>query len=371
VPDRTLAMNSRPRQQRGVPKKVVMFGPDSANKGGIATVIQCYLDVWDYSRYDLRHIATFVSGPKLLKILVALKASIQCLHLLVFWRPDIVHIHFASRASFYRKSLFVVLAKAFQKKIVLHCHAPDFHVFYKDRGKLGQEFIRFILSSADVMLVVSERWRRYFADLSLNIPIIVLYNPVVCPLEVHRANNSNPVVLFLGRLGKRKGTYDILRAIPHVLETCPKAEFWFGGDGDVEQVKTIISEEPWSDHVRLLGWVRGEKKEETLLQASMLLLPSYHEGMPIAILEAMAYGLPIVSTPVGGIPDAVVDGEIGFLVQPGDVDAIAQKIILLLRTPELRNNMGVKARERAIKKFELSSVLEQLFAVYGSLVLGR
>jgi glycosyltransferase involved in cell wall biosynthesis len=93
--------------------------------------------------------------------------------------------------------------------------------------------------------------------------------------------------------------------------------------------------------------------------------------MPIAILEAMAYGLPIVSTPVGGIPDAVVDGEIGFLVQPGDVDAIAQKIILLLRTPELRNNMGVKARERAIKKFELSSVLEQLFAVYGSLVLGR
>jgi glycosyltransferase involved in cell wall biosynthesis len=361
-------MNSPFRQKKNAIAKVLMLGPAPANKGGIATGVQSYLDAWDYSRYDLRHIATFVGGAKLLKLLVALKALIQCIHLMIFWRPDIAHIHFASRASFYRKSFFVVLAKAFQKKIILHCHAPDFHVFYQDRGKLGQEFIRFILSSADVILVVSETWRRYFAGLSLNVPIRVLYNPVVCPVEVHHANNANPVVLFLGRLGKRKGTYDILQAIPYVLETCPKTEFWFGGDGDVEQVRTILSKNAWSKHVRLLGWVRGKKKEETLLQASIFLLPSYHEGMPIAILEAMAYGLPIISTPVGGIPEAVVDGEVGFLVQPGDIQAIAQKTILLLRTPELRNSMGARARERAIKKFELSAVIEQLFAVYGSLL---
>jgi glycosyltransferase involved in cell wall biosynthesis len=361
-------MDIRPRQQTGIPAKVLMLGPALANKGGIAAVVQSYLNAWDCSRYDLHYITSFVSGSKLLKFLVAFRALSQFIHVVIFWRPDIVHIHFASGASFYRKSFFVIFARVFQKKIVLHCHAPDFHVFYKDRGRLGQEFIRFILSSADVMLVVSEQWRRYFAGLSLNVPIRVLYNPVVCPVEVHHANNANPVVLFLGRLGKRKGTYDILRAIPYILETCPKAEFWFGGDGDVEQVSTILSKEPWGKHVRLLGWVRGKKKEETLLQASMLLLPSYHEGMPIAILEAMAYGLPIVSTPVGGISEAVVDGQVGFLVQPGDVEAIAQKTILLLKSFELRHNMGAKAREHAIKKFEISSVVEQLFAIYGSLI---
>ena len=368
MPDRTLAMDSRSKKKTGFPTKVLMFGPDPVNRGGIATVLQYYLDAWDYSRYDLRRITTFISGPKLLKLLAAIKALIQCIPVVIFWRPDIVHIHFSSRASFYRKSLFVVLAKVFHKKIILHCHAPDFHVFYEDRGKRGQKFIRFILSSADVVLVVSERWRRYFANLSPNVPVIVLYNPVVCPAQVTRSNNAGPVVLSMGRLGKRKGTYDILKAIPYVLESCPQAEFWFGGDGDIEQVRKTILKKPWGKHVRLLGWVRGEKKEETLSQASLFLLPSYHEGMPVAILEAMAYGLPIISTPVGGIPEAVKDGEVGFLVQPGDVEDIAQKITLLLRTPELRNRMGAKARSLTIKKFEISSILDQLFAVYGSLV---
>jgi len=361
-------MNIHSKQQANTPPKVLMLGPALANRGGIATVVQSYLDAWDYSRYNVRHIASFVNGPKLLKLLVAIKASIQCLHILLFWRPDIVHIHFAWRASFYRKSFFVMLAKAFRTTIILHCHAPDFRVFYEDRGKLVKQVIRFIVRSADVMLVLSEQWRRYFAHLSLHVPIIVLHNPVVCPDEVHRSNNARPVILSMGRLGKRKGTYDILQAIPHVLETYPKAEFWFGGDGDVEQIRTILSKKPWGKHVRLLGWVRGKEKEQRLLQASMFLLPSYYEGMPVAILEAMAYALPIISTPVGGIPDAVVDGEVGFLVRPGDVKAMAQKITLLLRTPGLRNSMGAKARERANKKFEISSVLEQLFTVYGSLL---
>ena len=362
-------MNTRSRQQANALAKVVMLGPALANKGGIAAVVQSYLDAWDYSRYKMRHIATFSNGPKLLKLLIALKASTQCLYVLLFWRPDIVHIHFAWKASFYRKSFFVMLAKVFRKKTILHCHVPDFHVFYESKGKLVKKFIRCILSSADVMLVLSEQWRRYFADLSLNISIRVLYNPVVCPGKVHRSNNARPVILSMGRLGKRKGTYDILKAIPHVLETYPNAEFWLGGDGDVKQVRKILSRELWGGNVRLLEWVRGKKKEEALLQANIFLLPSYHEGMPIAILEAMAYALPIISTPVGGIPEAVVDGEDGFLVRPGDVEAITNKIISLLKTPELRHSMGANARERAIKKFEISSVLEQLFAVYGSLLL--
>ena len=361
-------MNIHIRHQANTRAKVLMLGPALTNRGGIATVVQSYLDAWDYSRYNVRHIASFVNGTKLLKLLVAIKASIQCLHILFFWRPDIVHVHFSWKASFYRKSFFVMLAKAFRKKVILHCHAPDFRVFYEDRSKLAKQVIRFILRSTDMMLVLSEQWRRYFADLSLHVPLVVLYNPVACPVEVHRSNNDSAVVLSMGRLGKRKGTYDILQAIPHVLETYPKAEFWFGGDGDVEQIRTILSKNPWGKRVRLLGWVQGKEKEQTLLQASMFLLPSYHEGMPIAILEAMAYALPIISTPVGGIPDAVVDGEVGFLVQPGNVEAIATKVILLLNSPELRNSMGAKGRERANKKFEISSVLEQLFTVYGSLL---
>lgn len=351
--------------------RVLMLGPALSVKGGITTVEQLYLDAWDYSRYDLRHIGTLVDGSKVLKLLIALKAFIQSCYRLATWKPDILHIHLSWRASFYRKSLFVILGKIFRTKIILHCNASRFDIFYDSSSKLKRKFIRLILSSADRMLVVSQQWRRYFEGLFLSVPLHVIYNPVVCPPGLSRGNDRKAVVLSLGQLGRRKGTYDILQAIPRVLEVCPQAEFWFGGHGEVEDVERILKTKPWRDHVRLLGWVTGDRKEDVLTRAALFVLPSYHEGLPLAILEAMAYGLPVVSTPVGGIPEAVIDGETGFLVEPGDVEAIAQRVTLLLSDAELRGQMGMNARRRALEKFEVGVVIQQLFAIYDELITER
>lgn len=348
--------------------RVLMLGPALSVKGGITTVEQIYLDAWDYSKYDLLHIGTFVDGLKIFKLLVFLRAFIQYCYLLIFFKPDILHIHFSWRASFYRKSLFAILARIFRVKLFLHCHASRFDIFYSGSSKIHRKFIDWILNSADIIIVVSEQWRKYFEGLSLRVPIHILYNPVACPVDSPQRTNSEPVVLSLGRLGERKGTYDTLKAIPHVLETCPNAEFWFGGDGDIKQVETVLSKELWGKHVRLLGWVQGKEKEESLLQASIFILPSYNEGLPIAILEAMAYSLPVVSTPVGGITEAVVDGKTGFIVEPGDVKAIAQKITLLLSNSELRSQIGNNGQRYMLEKFEVNVIIQQLFAIYDSLL---
>ena len=94
---------------------------------------------------------------------------------------------------------------------------------------------------------------------------------------------------MLGELGTAREHIDVLEAIPEILARCPDLEFWFGGDGDVEQVKAIVETKPWRDQVRVLGWVNTRDKKQLLEKAFIFLLPSHDEGLPLAMLEAMAW----------------------------------------------------------------------------------
>lgn len=348
--------------------RVLMLGPALSVKGGITTVEQFYLEAWDSALgYDLRHIGTFVDGSKFLKFLTFIKALAEFCYQLLVWKPNILHIHFSWKASFYRKSFFVILAKLFQIKIILHCHASRFHVFYEEANKPTRNFIHWVLNSSDRILVVSRQWLNYFSKLPIETPVQILYNPVVCPTKIQDSVRGVPIILSLGRLGERKGTYDILAAIPLVLKKFPNAEFWLGGDGEIDKVQSILSDKSWIDRVRILGWVSAQEKERVLQEATIFLLPSYNEGLPLAILEAMAYGLPVISTPVGGIPEAVLDNETGFLVQPGNSGDIAEKIELLLSNSELCQKVGFNARRYVMEKFEVNVILQQLVSIYESL----
>lgn len=347
--------------------KVLMLGPELADQGGMSAVVNTYMANWDHSRYQVRYIGTYnTNAIQLAKPFLALRALIQFVFIMAWWRPEILHVHFAEGVSFYRKSIFVVLARRTPTRMILHCHGPHFDVFYQKRSNRGKRYIRFILNSADQLLVVADFWRCFFENLSLTVPVLTLYNSVALPHDLARDSGEQGIVLSLGRLGQRKGTYDILRAIPGVLEVCPNAEFWLGGDGEVEQVASLLATESWGKHARLLGWVRDEEKHTSLKEASIFLLPSYHEGLPVAILEAMAYGLPVISTAVGGIPEAVVDGETGFLIQPGDIKAIVDTTTRLLNSREMREQMGISARRRIEKHFEVDAVMGKLFALYDS-----
>ncbi|MCA9972593.1 MAG: glycosyltransferase family 4 protein, partial [Anaerolineales bacterium] len=355
-----------------LPAKVLMLGPALSDQGGMASVEHVYLAAWDAARYELRHIGTYNSNfATRAKVLMAIKAIARYLYLLLFWRPDVIHIHFAAGVSFYRKSLFVLLGRFSRARLLMHSHAPNFDTFFEKRPPRQQRYIRHILNSADCLLVVSNQWQARFEAMGLTVPVVTIYNPVARPAALAPASRDKPLVLSLGRLGERKGTYDILKAVPLVLAAGAAADFWLGGDGEVEQVREIVSANDWGQHVRLLGWVRDQAKHEALSQAAVFLLPSYFEGLPVAVLEAMAYGIPVVSTPVGGIPEAVDDGETGFLVPPGDVQALAEKIRLLLDDPALRARMSHTAQQRMQEKFEVTAIMRQLYALYDELTEQR
>lgn len=349
-------------------RRVLMLGPSLQVRGGISTIERLLLENWPVDKCEVRHIETLVDGTKAIKLLIAARAFISFICAMLLYRPDIVHIHLSSRASFFRKSVFVLISSILKKKIVLHANGSEFHLFYeKESRSLQRWYIRYILNKADCLLVVSKQWQEFYSRIYTRGRPIIVPNPVRCPDSYPDRSNGPPVVLTLGRLGQRKGTYDLLKAIPLILECQPEAEFWLGGDGDVEQVQRILSTEWWGKQVKLLGWITGQQKEEALKCASVFVLPSYNEGLPLAILEAMAYGLPVISTPVGGIPEAVIEGETGFLVKPGDVQAIAERIALLLKDRDLRERMGANARKRILDNFEINGIIRQLFTIYDSL----
>jgi glycosyltransferase involved in cell wall biosynthesis len=150
-------------------------------------------------------------------------------------------------------------------------------------------------------------------------------------------------VLFMGWLGARKGLPEALRAVPLVRKEVPEARFIFAGvveKLEKELIEPLCEAAERAGGVVFPGFVAGEGKLALLSQASALILPSHAENLPVSVIEAMAMGLPVVTTPVGGVPEVVIDGHNGFLIEPGDYQALADRIVRLAKDPELRRAMG-------------------------------
>ena len=174
--------------------------------------------------------------------------------------------------------------------------------------------------------------------------------------------------LFLGRLGKRKGAYDLLEVLrDNKIYYQEKVKLFIGGDGEVEHVLKRIREYKLEEMVEYVGWVTGEKKIELLNNADVYVLPSYSEGLPISILEAMSYKLPIISTNIGGIPEVVFNAQNGYLITPGDQPALKRCIDKMLESSITRKKMGEKSYILSKKHFP-NEIEKELITIYEGLV---
>jgi glycosyltransferase involved in cell wall biosynthesis len=355
------------------PRRVVVLGPSTHGLGGVAAVLKVVLGHWREPAFTLRHIPTHVDGSRWRKLLAAVCALGRFAAAAAGGRVDVVHVHFSANASFYRQSVFILLCALLGIPRVGQAHSGGFPAFYEACGPLRRRYVRLVLNRLDRLFVLSEEWRDFYGRLVPRGRLVVVPNPVVVPPLPDEAarTGEGPVILALGRLGAGKGTYDILEAVPAIVARFPTARFWFGGDGEVDAVRARIAGQPWADRVRLLGWVDGAEKEAVLRQADVFLLPSYAEGLPMALLEAMAYGLPVVTTPVGGIPRAVAHGKTGLLVAPGDVAALRGAIESLLAEPGWAKALGTAARRLVRERYDVRLVQDGVAAVYAELLRGR
>jgi glycosyltransferase involved in cell wall biosynthesis len=144
-----------------------------------------------------------------------------------------------------------------------------------------------------------------------------------------------------------------------------------GGSGELEKAKQAAISQGIADSVEFLGWVVGDAKLKLLEEADVYVLPSFHEGLPVSILEAMSYGVPVLSTRVGGIPELVREGLDGFLVEAGKVDDLADRMARLAADAALRSAMGASGRERVQAHYSEAMVVPALEALYTELTTQR
>lgn len=344
-------------------KSILMIGPSIKGNGGIASVIKSYTEI-DEINSIVDIISSYKDGSKIVKIIEFLKCIVVCLYKLTFNKSiKIVHIHSSSGASFVRKSCFLKLGKLFKKKVIVHIHGSEFMKYYNKSSLKEKKNISKVLTSADKVIALSNSWKADLMSISKKKNVVIIHNPVkVNKFDKSSCKEKN--LVFMGRVGKRKGIYDLLEVMPNIIYKFPCANLYVCGDGEIEEIKTLVEKKNISQNVHILGWINEDLKIDILKKSSINILPSYNEGMPISILEAMASRIPTIATNIAGIPEEIEHGENGFLFDPGDIDKLYNYILNLLSDEKLRIDMGKKSLEKVKEHFDISVIKNELLNLY-------
>lgn len=326
-------------------------------KGGVAQVLNTYSSFF----FPFRFICTTRGTNQLGKIFQLAYAIIKFTCSCMFNKQiKIIHIHGASYHSFFRKRIFIYIGHAFRKKIIYHVHGAEFNMF----SATHQKEVSATLKKVDCIIALSQYWKVFFEKEFRHPNVKVLPNVIPSKAYSERYIKFPLHALFLGALGQRKGIYDLLQVIAmHKDEFADKLVLHVGGNGEIEKVLHYIDSEGLQNIVKFEGWVSGEKKTKLLTQCHFYVLPSYAEGLPISILEAMSYQMPILTTSVGGIPEIVKDGINGFLDEPGNQEGLYQHIHALLSDASLIKKMGDQSYEMVKPHFveEVKVKLEKIY----------
>jgi glycosyltransferase involved in cell wall biosynthesis len=352
--------------------RVVMIGPSPQQRGGIASVVAAYVQAGLIERWDVKLVVSAADGSssRWRKAQVAAWALLDYAGQLLLGRVRLAHVHLSSYGSFWRKLPFCAITRAAGRPLVIHLHGGAFGDFYAQCGPLGRACIGWCLRQADALIALSPSWQLRLQDLVGRSDVHVVPNPVSLPaaalMEAPAATpQAQPQrLLFLGKVCAPKGVHDLLQALAMLRETCPNVHLTLAGDGELAQAWQWIDALALNDHVTLTGWVDGAAKQALWQQATLLVLPSHAEGVPMCILEAHSQGVPVVATRVGGIPDVVEHGVQGWLVPPHEPAALAQALLHLLQEPELRAELARNAQAATQARYAVGVVVQQVEAIY-------
>ena len=327
-------------------------------------MIRSYKDAGLFARWPIRYLSTHVEGNRLVKLFVAVRAFNSFAFMTATRQVAVLYVHAARRTSFWRKSIFILFALATRCPVIVHLHSGGFWDFYwKECGHGRQRLIRFLLDHATYIVVLTHEWVNQLMPITTNRNIRHIPNYLLCtaiPAISYTTTTVNQNVLFLGRLSQEKGFPELLDAMQIVSKAVPKCRLVCAGTGDSAEVYRQIANRNLASLVDLHSWVEGPDKYRLLKQATLFVLPSHYEGIPMSIIEAMAFGIPVIATHVGGIPDMITHGKEGLLVQPGDGTGLGQAILTLLNNPHLRATMSVACQRKFQHAFSDQAVLPQL-----------
>ena len=288
----------------------------------------------------------------------------KCVFFPLLYPKAIYHIHGASYNSFSRKYLFYKILSFFKVKIIYHVHGGEFHLFYATSDDKKKKKIKELINNVNGLICLSAFWKFFFLERFNPKKIQTIANIVSIPSLQQSVKSDRFEFLFLGYISESKGIWlllDVLESLKDMLEG--KIIFNIGGNGEVEKLHELVKQKKLAGIVNYIGWVSDEKKNQYLNQSDAYILPSYNEGLPISILEAMTYKLPIISTNVGGIPGVLKDKVNGLLIEPGSKKELKNALEFVINNTAEFKRFGVSSLQ-FVKPHLPENVKKELLKFY-------
>lgn len=360
--------------------KVLVVATSRKTRGGITSVIKAHEQGMQWNEFHCKWIQTHRDGNVVRKLYYFVRGLMEYVILLPFY--DLVHVHFSEPLSAFRKSVFVGLAKLQKKKVVIHFHSFSAETTVESKYK---SIYHYLFKTADCSIVLSNYWKKVideaFHDERINKKIVVVYNPCMPILNNGKQSSIDGkftnmgcdlpcknIILYAGTINERKGYSDLLLAFGKIAESHRDWMLLFAGNGEIDKGKRLALQLNIQKQVLWLGWVDGAEKDCAFREATVFCLPSYAEGFPMGVLDAWSYGLPVVTTPVGGIPDVAIDGENMLLFKPGDIDALSKKLERIMDDSNLRKSISVESIKLANGLFNITTCNKAIEKIYRKLL---
>ena len=284
---------------------------------------------------------------------------------------EIVHINTSlNPKSYFRDSLFALISTMLKYKTVVYWHGWKWDFEKKFAGKLVPYF-HFTFGRADAMICLASDFEQKLREYGFRKPVYIestvvesSYFQRITAKDSTSTSKENTVVLFLSRIEKEKGIYELIDAFMTIQKQFPATTLQIAGTGsELKRAKAYVAEKQIPG-TEFMGWVEGAEKQRIMEEADIFVLPSYSEGMPICVLEAMAAGLPVITTNVGGLKDFFEAGRMGQTIRIADAGDLGDKLAEMITDPDSIRVMGHYNAHYAKKNFAPEKICKRLEAIY-------
>ncbi|MBW0163717.1 MAG: glycosyltransferase [Sediminibacterium sp. Gen4] len=300
------------------------------------------------------------------RLFLAFKRVIKFIYLIIKFRPQVTLIFSANGTSFLEKGMMVLIASIFSIKTILAPRGgPLEHEINKSR--LFRSFAKLVLRRSSFVICQGNFWKAFFSSIErsnpqkyVSIPNWIdldnyIYNDKRTITNIHRKDEEAVMILFMGWVQSDKGVFDLYSALSGESLKNKRLHIAILGDGPArEELMTSSKKQNNPKHTyEFPGWVHGISKANYLAKADIFILPSYSEGMPNSLMEAMASGIPSIATDVGGVKDLIGNNESGLVIKVGDIKGISNAILYYINETSETERIVQSARQVILNNHSL------------------
>jgi len=310
----------------------------------------------------------------IINVSLGFKNFFSLIKLLFKIKPDLVYLPISQNIAYLRDGIFIIISRFFSKRrIVVHLHGSNFKNYYSNSNFIFKKFVDYTLARVDSAIVYSHSLKHIFKKWIKNIEIVPI--GTTFKAEIISRDNREITISYLGNLIQSKGIEDFVKAANIVLKKHKNIKFKIGGSWPKKEEKLknellhFINKNKIIDNIEFLDFIPNDDKEKFFLTTSIFVFPSCNEGQPLVILEAMAAGCPVISIKdVGAIPDTIIDGETGILVEKHNPEEIARAINCLIENPNIREKMGFNARKRFEENYTIEKNIDNMIKIFNKIL---